>query len=104
VLISGVCVEKVFTVITPNWSSDCVSDDVVSSVKFSFAAMEYNSIEFYCLQPDMLSGSRELLLAMGWLMLTSNVLEVSTNRKLRVSPMNMEYDFKVNQVIQEHSK
>lgn len=70
----------------------------MSFVKLSFAMMEYNSIEFYCLPPDMSSGSRELLLAMGWLMLISNVLEVSTNRKLRESPMNMEFDVKVNQV------
>ncbi|XP_021925044.1 uncharacterized protein LOC110832394 isoform X4 [Zootermopsis nevadensis] len=73
-------------------------DDVVSFVKLSFAMMKYNSIEFYCLPPDMSSGSRELLLAMGWLMLISDVLEVSTNRKLRESPMSMEFDVKVNQV------
>ncbi|XP_021925042.1 uncharacterized protein C14orf80 homolog isoform X2 [Zootermopsis nevadensis] len=72
-------------------------DDVVSFVKLSFAMMKYNSIEFYCLPPDMSSGSRELLLAMGWLMLISDVLEVSTNRKLRESPMSMEFDVKVNQ-------
>jgi hypothetical protein len=60
--------------------------------------MEYKSIEFYCLPSDMSFGSRELLLALGWLLLTSNVLEVSTNRKLRESPMNMEFNVKVNQV------
>jgi hypothetical protein len=43
-------------------------------------------------------GSRELLLAMGWLLLTSNVLELSMSRKLRESPMNMEFDVNVNQV------
>lgn len=82
----------------PNCSYNSVSDDVVSFVKLSFAMMKYNSIEFYCLPPDMSSGSRELLLAMGWLMLISDVLEVSTNRKLRESPMSMEFDVKVNQV------
>lgn len=60
--------------------------------------MEYNSIEFYCLPPDMSFGSRELLISVGWLMLTSNVLEVSTNRKLRESPMNMEFDVEGYQV------
>jgi len=64
----------------------------------SFALLEYNSIEFYCLPPDMSYGSRELLLAMGWLLLTSNVLELSMSRKLRVLPMNMEFDVNVNQV------
>jgi hypothetical protein len=64
----------------------------------SFALLEYNSIEFYCLPPDMSYGSRELLLAMGWLLLTSNVLELSTSRKLRESPMNMEFDVTANQV------
>jgi len=64
----------------------------------SFALLEYNSIEFYCLPPDMSYGSRELLLAMGWLLLTSNVLELSMSRKLRVSPMSMEFDVNVNQV------
>lgn len=64
----------------------------------SFALLEYNSIEFYCLPPDMSHGSRELLLAMGWLLLTSNVLELSMSRKLRESPMNMEFDVNVNQV------
>jgi hypothetical protein len=43
-------------------------------------------------------GSRELLLAVGWLLLTSYVLEVSTNRKLRESPMNKEFDVKGYQV------
>jgi hypothetical protein len=64
----------------------------------SFALLEYNSIQFYCLPPDMSYGSRELLLAMGWLLLTSSVLELSMSRKLRESPMNMEYDVIVNQV------
>ena len=64
----------------------------------SFALLEYNSIEFYCLPPDMSYGSRELLLAMGWLLLTSNVLELSMRRKLRESPINMEIDVNVNQV------
>ncbi|PNF21615.1 hypothetical protein B7P43_G12573 [Cryptotermes secundus] len=67
-------------------------DDHVNFVKLSFAMMEYNSIEFYCLPQDMSFGSRELLISVGWLMLTSNVLEISTNRKLRESPMNMEFD------------
>jgi len=64
----------------------------------SFALLEYNSIQFYCLPPDMSYGSRELLLAMGWLLLTSSVLELSMSRKLRESPMNMEFDVIVNQV------
>jgi hypothetical protein len=64
----------------------------------SFALLEYNSIEFYCLPPDMSYGSRELLLAMGWLLLTSNVLELSMRRKLRESPINMEIDVNVNQL------
>ena len=64
----------------------------------SFALLGYNSIDFYCLPPDMSHGSRELLLAMGWLLLTSNVLELSVDRKLRVSPMSMEFDVNVNQV------
>jgi hypothetical protein len=97
-LTSDVCAQKGWTVIIYNWSSNSVSDDVVHSVKMSFAVMQYNSIEFYCLPPDMSSGSRELLLAMGWLMLISNILEVSTNMKLRESPMNMEFDVKINQV------
>lgn len=67
-------------------------------VKLSFAMMEYNSIDFYCLPRDMSFGSRELLLAVGWLLLTSYVLEVSTNRKLRESPMNKEFDVKGYQV------
>jgi hypothetical protein len=60
--------------------------------------MKYKSIEFYCLPSDMSFGSRELLLALGWLLLTSNILEISTNKKLRESPMNMEFDVKVYQV------
>jgi hypothetical protein len=60
--------------------------------------MKYKSIEFYCLPSDMSFGSRELLLALGWLLLKSNVLEVSTNKKLRESPMNMEFDVTVYQV------
>jgi hypothetical protein len=60
--------------------------------------MKYNSIEFYCLPLDMSFGSRELLLAMGWLLFTYDILETSTNRKLRESPMNMEFDVKVYQV------
>jgi hypothetical protein len=87
-----------FTVIISIGCYNCVSGDVVSFVKLSFAVMEYNSIEFYCLPPDMSSGSRELLLALGWLLLTSNVIEVSVNRKLRESPTNMEFDVNVNQV------
>jgi len=67
-------------------------------VKLSFAMMEYKSIEFYCLPQDMSFGSRELLLAMGWLLLIANVLEVSTNRKFRESRMNLEFDTNVNQV------
>ena len=90
--------KKVFTVIISNGCHNSVSDDVVSSVKMSFALLEYNSIEFYCLPPDMSCGSRELLLAMGWLLLTSNVLELSMSRKLRESPMNMEFDVNINQV------
>ena len=70
----------------------------MNSVKLTFALMEYNSIEFYCLPPDMSYGSRELLLAMGWLLLTSNVLGLSLSRKLRESPISMEFDMNVNQV------
>ena len=87
-----------FTVIIYNGYHNSVSDDVVSSVKMSFALLEYNTVEFYCLPPDMSYGSRELLLAMGWLLLTSNVLELSMSRKLRESPMNMEFDVNDNQV------
>lgn len=86
------------TVIICNGCYNFVSDDVVNCVKLSFAVMEYSSIEFYCLPPDMSFGSRELLLAMGWLLLTSNVLEVSISRKLRESPINTEFDVNVNQV------
>jgi hypothetical protein len=64
----------------------------------SFALLKYSSIAFYCLPPDMSYGSRELLLAVGWLLLTSNVLELSMSRKLRESPMNMEFDVNINQV------
>jgi len=60
-----------------------LKDNTESSVKLSFAVMEYNSIEFLYLLPDMSFGSREFLLAVGWLLLTSNVLGVTLSRKLR---------------------
>jgi len=36
-----------------------------------------------CLLPDTSLGSREILLAVGWLLLTSNILEVAMSRKLK---------------------
>jgi len=36
-----------------------------------------------CLLPDTSFGSREFLLAVGWLLLTANILEVAMSRKLR---------------------
>ncbi|XP_069689726.1 tubulin epsilon and delta complex protein 1-like isoform X2 [Periplaneta americana] len=71
---------------------DHKEDDVVRFVKLSFAALEYKNIDFYCLPSDMSSGSRELLLALGWLLLVENLLEKSTEKKLRDSSMNMEFD------------
>jgi hypothetical protein len=43
-------------------------------------------------------ASRELLLAMGWLLLASDVLKISMSWKLKDSPMNMEFYVNFDQV------
>ncbi|PSN50767.1 hypothetical protein C0J52_05963 [Blattella germanica] len=61
-----------------------IEDDVVTTVKMCFAMLGYRCLDFYCLPPDMSNGSRELLLALGWLLITQNVLENSVSKALRI--------------------
>lgn len=60
-------------------------------VKLRLAAQGYNSAEFYSLPSDETSGSRELLLALMWIIASENALANLTQECVRRSPLCQEY-------------
>lgn len=67
-----------------------ITDVMVEFVKYQLFIRQYCSKEFYCLSSDMIVGSRELLLALGWLIATFNILENIVKQKVLESPINKE--------------
>ncbi|XP_075223062.1 uncharacterized protein LOC142325330 isoform X3 [Lycorma delicatula] len=56
---------------------DCKAEnDIVTCVKLCFASCDYDCLFFYCLPVNMSTGSRELLLALGWLLAKTKFLEM----------------------------
>ncbi|XP_075223061.1 tubulin epsilon and delta complex protein 1-like isoform X2 [Lycorma delicatula] len=55
---------------------DCKENDIVTCVKLCFASCDYDCLFFYCLPVNMSTGSRELLLALGWLLAKTKFLEM----------------------------
>ncbi|XP_034233071.1 tubulin epsilon and delta complex protein 1-like [Thrips palmi] len=60
-------------------------------VKLRLASQGYNSAEFYSLPADNTSGSRELLLALMWIIANENALATLTQECVRQSPLCQEY-------------
>lgn len=60
-------------------------------VKLRLASHGYNSAEFYSLPSDNKSGSRELLLALMWIIANENALANLTQECVRRSPLCQEY-------------
>lgn len=60
-------------------------------VKFQLVLKGYNSSEFYSLPTDNTTGSRELLLALMWVIAKENALSVLTQECVRRSPLCREY-------------
>lgn len=55
------------------------------------ASRNYTCTEFYCVPVDGGTGSRELLLALMWLIAKENVLAFLTQECVRQSPLSHEY-------------
>lgn len=74
-------------------------------VKLQLACMGYNCCEFYSLPTDCSSGSRELLLALMWVIAKENALAVLTQERVRQSPLSQEYsDISKEQVTNSSTK
>ncbi|CAG2066050.1 unnamed protein product, partial [Timema podura] len=66
--------------------------DGVTHAKLTLAAMDYDCPEFYCLPVNMDAGSRELLLAIAWLLANKNILDVLYQTKLQNFVQEMDFD------------
>nr|CAD7415223.1 unnamed protein product [Timema cristinae] len=66
--------------------------DEVTHAKLTLAAMNYDCPEFYCLPVNMDAGSRELLLAIAWLLANKNILEILYQTKLQNFVQEMDFD------------
>ena len=53
----------------------CLAEERAAYVKRELMRRGYNSLHFACLPNDMVDGSRELLLAFGWLMVSEKIID-----------------------------
>ncbi|XP_043462067.1 tubulin epsilon and delta complex protein 1-like [Leptopilina heterotoma] len=58
--------------------------DKITSTKLNFAFLQYKTVEFYLIPENDVYNSRELLLALGWLLASNNVIE----KKLKSNLVN----------------
>lgn len=64
---------------------------LVERVKLNFAVNNYKCVEFYALPQDYSSSSRELLIALAWLISNTNVLSKLVEQKLSNYTINYEF-------------
>lgn len=68
------------------------NDNIVLNVKLYFAGLLYKNADFYSLPEDMKTGSRELLLALSWLICRKKILENFIKIELSKSELSQEID------------
>lgn len=72
------------------FAQDKLTDDVVNNAKMFIHSLGYNSLEFYCLPSNCAGNSRELLLALGFI-LGKGFLSHVINKEVQMTPFHESY-------------
>ncbi|XP_051176302.1 tubulin epsilon and delta complex protein 1-like [Leptopilina boulardi] len=64
--------------------------DKITNTKLNFAFLQYSALEFYFIPETDVYNSRELLLALGWLLATTHVLEKKVKSNIVNSSLGQE--------------
>lgn len=67
------------------------NSNLVDGVKLSLFSMNYRCMTFYSLPNDMSCGSRELLIAFGFVIAKTNILYELIQRRIENTPFNPKY-------------
>ena len=70
--------------------------DKVTHTKLNFAFLQYSALEFYSIPENDTYNSRELLLALGWLFSSNNVMETTVKSKIINSLLGKESSSQVS--------
>ena len=80
----------VFWNVLNKFSRDKVKDDVVDNAKMFMYGLGYNSLEFYCLPSNCTRNSRELLLALGFILAKGSLADV-IDKEVQMTPFHESY-------------
>lgn len=70
-------------------------NDIVFNVKYHLKLMNYNSLQFFALPGDMSSGSRELLIALAYLISKDELNNIVLD-EIKNTPLDNSYEFQTN--------
>ena len=82
----------------------CISEEQVIYVKREMAERGFYSRDFANLPGNMVNGSRELLLALGWLMCKENIFQCFMVRCTSPLDEDTQAQYKVHQELEEDFK